>query len=121
MKLYCKKCKYLLVEGLIKAKSSEVIYTDEISLIPKGKYLINNDVWNFEDLQITYLINIKSIKLKDHYDYKKMQGCCGPSGLDGLNQLCPTCNEEIGVLIADCFTPHFIGIEKNKVSEDPLW
>ncbi|WP_272149249.1 hypothetical protein [Tenacibaculum aiptasiae] len=121
MKLYCKKCNYLLVEGLVKAINKEVIYADEYDLIPIGKYIINNNIWNFENLEITYLLNVNNINLKNHYNHTKMQGCCGPSGVDGLNQLCPKCKQEVGVLVADCYTPYFIGIDKNKVSERPVW
>ena len=121
MKLYCKKCNTILVEGLTEANNREIIYSDECDLVPKGKYIINNDIWNFENLTIEYLIHIKSIKLKDHTNSYRLQGCCGPTGCDGLNQLCPTCNIEIGVLVADCFTPHFVGLEKSKISEKPVW
>ncbi|CAL2089798.1 conserved protein of unknown function [Tenacibaculum sp. 190524A02b] len=121
MELYCKKCNELLVEGLNEAKNREVIYADECDLIPEGKYIVNKDVWNFEDLEIDYLINSNSMKLKDHHKSVRLQGCCGSSGLDGLNQLCPKCNYEVGVLVADCWTPRFIGIDMSKVSLKPLW
>ena len=121
MKLYCKKCNYLLVERLKKAQNKEVIDVDEYDLIPIGKYIIISDIWNFGILEIIYLINANSIDLNDHYKHTKMQGCCGPSGADGLNQLCPKCSQEIGVSVADCYTPCFIGIDKNKVSELPVW
>ncbi|SEE09319.1 hypothetical protein SAMN04487765_1369 [Tenacibaculum sp. MAR_2010_89] len=109
------------MKGLKEAQKKEVIYADEYDLIPIGKYIVNSDIWNFGDLEIIYLINANNIDLKSHHDYAKMQGCCGPSGADGLNQLCPTCKEEIGVLVADCYTPRFIGLDVNKVSLKPLW
>jgi hypothetical protein len=36
---------------------------------------------------------------------KNNQGCCGPSGMDGLNLLCP-CGRPIATDVADCWTPH---------------
>lgn len=121
MKFYCKKCNNLLIENLIQAKKEEILYDDEQDLIPIGKFVLNEGIWNFDDLEITYLINADSIVLKNHYNSVKMQGCCGPSGMDGLNKLCPNCSQEIGVLVSDCYTPRFIGIDKNKVSESPIW
>jgi hypothetical protein len=35
---------------------------------------------------------------------KRLQGCCGPSGTEGLNQIC-LCGAEVGTLINDCWTP----------------
>jgi len=36
--------------------------------------------------------------------HSRMNGCCGPSGHDGPNQLC-RCKAEIGTYQNDCFTP----------------
>jgi hypothetical protein len=36
---------------------------------------------------------------------KRLSGCCGPSGTDGVNQICE-CGVEIGTLQDDCWTPH---------------
>lgn len=121
MRLYCKKCNYLLVENLDKASKTEVTYKEEYDLISEGKYIPNDNIWNFTNIKVSYIIHSKSISLKGHHIGLRMQGCCGPSGLDGFNQLCPNCNEEIGILVADCFTPHFIGIGKDKVSLTSLW
>ena len=122
MKLYCKRCNELLTpKTLIKADEDELRFEEGEELLPKDKYVLNDDIWNFDKLETSYLINIKSIILKDHEDKSRMVGCCGPSGLDGFNQLCPNCNEEVGILVADCFTLHFVGIDVNKVSLKPMW
>lgn len=120
MKLYCKKCNHLLVENLSEAKKKEIVYEDGYDLIPEGKYIHSTDI-GFNIYEVSYLMNIKSVPLKNYTNNERMQGCCGPSGLDGLNQLCLKCSEEIGVLVADCIAPYFIGIQKNKVSLEPLW
>jgi len=122
MKLYCKRCNELLTpKALIKAKEYELRFEEGKELLPTGNYILNKDIWNFDNLEISYLVNIKSIILKDHDDRERMAGCCGPSGAFGYNQICPNCNREIGVLVADCFTTHFVGIDKSSVSLLPLW
>jgi hypothetical protein len=34
-----------------------------------------------------------------------LNGCCGPDGGDGPNQICE-CGAEIGTIMSDCWTPH---------------
>ncbi|WP_028890453.1 hypothetical protein [Tenacibaculum ovolyticum] len=122
MKLYCKKCNDLLTpETLKKSTFKEVRFIDEKELLFDGKYIDASEVdYNFE-IPIDYLINTKSIVLKNHKESVRFQGCCGPSEFGALNQVCLKCNFEIGVLVADCWTSRFIGIDKSKVSEKPLW
>lgn len=120
MELYCKNCNYKLTDKiLVEAKKEELNYNDDVNLLPKNKftfYSVND--FGFE-IKITYLININSIKLNSNYN--KMNGCCGSSETTQYNQLCPNCKNEIGVLISDCWMPHFIGIDKDKTSLKPIW
>ena len=122
MKLYCKKCNNLLtLESLMKSTYKEVRFIDEKELLLEDKYIKASEIdYNF-GISIDYLINTKSIILKNHKESIRLQGCCGPSEFGILNQVCPKCDFEIGVIIADCWTPRFIGVDKNKVSEKPLW
>ncbi|MGG6231338.1 hypothetical protein [Tenacibaculum sp. SDUM215027] len=122
MKLYCKNCNNLLTINTLKeSKFDEIKFVDESELLPNGKYIEASKVgYNFE-IPIDYLINTKSILLKDHKESIRFQGCCGPSEFSTLNQVCPKCNSEIGVLVADCWTSRFIGIDIRKVSLKPLW
>lgn len=38
-------------------------------------------------------------------DGEGMQGCCGPTGVSGPNQVCRHCKAKVGVLQDDCITP----------------
>ncbi len=117
MELYCKKCsKRLTKKPLSLLKSENINYTDEKDLVPEGKYVFAKDAeFNF-GIPITYLINSKSINLVED-DKGNFIGCCGPSEFDELNMVCSGCKQPVGTIIADCWTPIFIGIDANKVSE----
>lgn len=122
MKLYCKKCNNILTpNSLIKSKIDELNYNEEKEFLSLEKYIeVKNTNLNF-NVSIDCLINSKSINLKNHKDKLKFKGCCGPSDFGCLNQVCEKCGFDIGVLIADCWTPVFIGIDLSKVSLKPLW
>ncbi|MEV4800316.1 hypothetical protein AB0K18_09880 [Nonomuraea sp. NPDC049421] len=42
-----------------------------------------------------------------HPESRRWDGCCGPSGLDGPNLICPGCQAEIGTQESDCWK-HFV-------------
>lgn len=122
MEFYCNKCNHKLTQNPLKISSKkELDYSDEEDLLKPGTYIsVTETTFNF-DINIEYLISFDSIILNDHKENFKLQGCCGPSNFNTLNQVCPKCNHEIGVLIADCWTPCFIGIDATKIAKKPLW
>lgn len=62
-----------------------------------------------------YLLNRKDvINLKDHSDYRRLNGCCGLDGCDGINKVCLN-GHEIGTEKSDCWTPHSLIIGEEKV------
>lgn len=122
MQLYCKKCNHkLTVSELQLAKPGEANMDDQADLIGPGLYLKASEIDIHFEQSIDFLLNKKSVKLQNHKDRKRLQGCCGPGDLSVLNQVCPTCSAEIGVLVADCWFPHFVGICGGAVSEEALW
>ena len=122
MELYCKKCNNLLTQTPLKKSTfKEVKFIDEEELLQNGKYIEASKIdYNFE-IPIDYFVNTESILLENHKDTIRLQGCCGPGEFGKLNQVCPRCKFEIGILIADCWTSRFIGIDESKVSKKPLW
>ncbi len=122
MNLYCKKCNHkITTTDLLQAPSTSANLKDKAELINTGLYLIAEEIEiNFKQ-DINFLVNIKSVNLHNHKDPKKLTGCCGAGDLSVLNQVCPNCSAEIGVIVEDCWIPHFIGISEATVSKKPMW
>lgn len=121
MRLYCKKCNNELTnENLTKALLSELSDVEGNELLPKAKYIeVKKSEYNFT-IKVDVLVHTKSINVIDHDNHLRLQGCCGPSEFGVLNQICSVCKTEIGVLIDDCWTQKFIGIDLSKVFVKPL-
>lgn len=122
MQLYCKKCNHkLTVMELQQVSSDQANLEDQAALIGPGLYLNASEIEIHFEKQIDFLVNEESVRLNNHKDYKLLTGCCGPGDLSVLNQVCPNCSAEIGVIVADCWLPHFIGISEETVSKEALW
>ncbi|WP_460777749.1 hypothetical protein [Nocardiopsis nanhaiensis] len=48
-------------------------------------------------------------------DRRRMSGCCGPAGIDGLNLLCAGCGAEVGTESSDCWTVHQVVLDSAAV------
>jgi hypothetical protein len=59
-----------------------------------------------------FLLNRKdTINTRDHDDPCRGSGCCGPSGIDGVNMMCAG-GHEVATESADCWTgPHYVELE----------
>jgi|GEM_PF-4130362 len=122
MQLYCKKCNYKLTAmELQQVFSDQANMEDQAPLIGQGLYLNAREIEIHFEKQIDFLVNKESIILHNHKDRTRLTGCCGPGDLSVRNQVCPNCSAEIGVIVADCWLPHFIGISEETVSQKPLW
>lgn len=122
MQLYCKKCNYkLTVMELQQVFSDKANMNDQAALIGPGLFINASEIEIHFEKRIDFLLNIKSVILNNHKDAKRLTGCCGPGDLNVLNQICPNCSAEIGLIVEDCWLPHFIGISGDAVSKEPLW
>lgn len=122
MQLYCKKCNYkLTVIELQPVSSDNANMKDQESLIGPGLYLNAAEIEIIFGKPIDLLVNKESVNLHNHKDVSRLSGCCGPGELNVLNQVCPNCSAEIGLIVEDCWLPHFIGISEDAVSKEPLW
>lgn len=122
MQLYCKKCNYqLTVSELQQAFSDQVNLKDQEVLIEPGYYIKADEIEIHFEKPIDFLVNKKSVILRNHHDSKRLSGCCGPGDLSVLNQVCPNCSAEIGLIVEDCWLPHFVGISENAVSKMAMW
>ncbi len=122
MQLYCKKCNYkLTVTDLQQAFSDQANLEDQAALIGAGYYINAGEIDILFEKPIDFLVNKESVTLHNHKDSKRLSGCCGPGDLSVLNQVCPNCSAEIGVIVEDCWLPHFVGISENAVSKKAMW
>jgi len=118
MDLYCKNCKHKITRSPLKeAKIEELSSVEETELLAEDNYIKVNKVGVVFSVPMEYLIHTKSLHLKDYIASNTFTGCCGPSQFDKINQVCPKCSAEIGILIADCWTSKFIAVDINKVIE----
>lgn len=124
LNLYCKTCNYeLTAEELTLVDIEEVSFKMETQLLPEGKYGTFNHI-NWSDGQANesdFVVNKMSIELKGHKDGSRFIGCCGAAEDNLPNQVCPRCSANIGVLVDDCSTPHYVRILFDRVSDRPIW
>lgn len=122
MQLYCKKCSYKLTAmELQQAPSDQAKLDDRATLIGPGLYIDAREIDIHFEKSIDFLLNKASVHLRNHNDTSRLAGCCGPGDLSVLNQVCPNCSAEIGVIVEDCWLKHFIGISEDAVRKEPLW
>ena len=110
IKIYCKICKVKLTEEL------EEINEDTLQFNDVGKALIAKDKFSFhtENGHKEVLVAIDAYFLKNHKDLMRFTGCCGSSGLDGMNKTCVN-GHEVATEVSDCYTPHYITFNLKKV------
>lgn len=109
IKVYCKKCYVSVTSNLIEVHEEHL------------KEEVNQNTIDFNSFSVTTVRGIKQIivavddyHLVNHHDKKRFQGCCGSSGLDGLNKLCAN-GHELATEVSDCWLPHYIAFDLNKV------
>lgn len=55
-----------------------------------------------------------AVALVPHPEDERRTGCCGPTGDDGVNWICP-CGNEVATLMADCWTPYELHLVPDRV------
>jgi hypothetical protein len=58
--------------------------------------------------------------VKPHPDNRRVQGCCGPSGTQGPNLVCGTCDVEIATICDDCGTWPFVRLQPEVITKQPV-
>lgn len=104
-----------LSKTLVQVSESSLKYIDGHNMLPEGSYII----WDTSEIIIPENTNLyttlEAVTLMDHNDTARLIGCCGVSELDKLNQICPRCEEEVAVISSDCWLPHFVAFDIEKV------
>lgn len=118
MKILCKKCGIGLTQDLEELKGLSLLdENDEKDFLPVAYYFISNGDF-FTDSTSKIITNLKDLKnVKYHSDSSRLSGCCGPSGIDGLNKVCLN-GHEIGTAKEDCWMPHCLIFESELIIVD---
>ncbi|WP_264554005.1 hypothetical protein [Flavobacterium sp. N2038] len=108
IKIYCKECEIELTDELVE---SNAIWEYDFGIMPENHFFIRSQE---ASLKNSIIVPIDNYKLKDHPDMKRFQGCCGSSGLDGMNKLCFN-GHEVATEFSDCWTDDCIEFSNDKV------
>lgn len=117
MQIYCKTCNSLATKPLKQLTDLSLlsdIWEYNTDFLPQGYYFTGKQIADhpfkkdcfvpIQDEDI--IVNIHDIvNLKDHFDEKRLIGCCGYPGDSGYNQLCEN-GHEIGTHMSDCWVVH---------------
>lgn len=108
--IYCKKCNKRITDELVEMNRCKITFPDFTDAIPEGRFTI------FKDGEIlNLLVNKNQPLLKDHTDSRRFSGCCGSSGMDGMNKVCAN-NHEVATEFSDCYTSYYTSISlKNTI------
>ena len=115
--LYCNRCRVRLTPRLTvrSGKDPSVVHPqveDRKPLVPVGvafkswkpMYWIGGTDHAL-DFAPQYWLNPDDVAETVRDGKRGLNGCCGPTGLDGPNQLCRRCKASVGTLQDDCITP----------------
>ena len=93
--------------------------TDGEDHITPGRYAVSTGEY-FTGSEDKILMNLKDlIAVKHHSDHRRLNGCCGLDGLDGLNLICSN-GHEIGTEKSDCWIAHACILEPELVTLTPV-
>lgn len=107
----CKTCGLPLTDPLrLLPEEADFGDVDGEPLIPQGFYSWDDGcvVINVRDRQ-----NVRRVKNEDRLD-----GCCGPSGMDGPNTECFN-GHEVATEVSDCWLPHALTFKADAVTQHP--
>ena len=93
---------------------------DQVDLLPRGYFWPLSDelLPEFEGLVAVNLADLRDTQ--KHPDPKRFVGCCGPTGVNGANRLCPNCGNEVATESADCAFPHAALLSANGTTREAM-
>ncbi|MCL9804410.1 hypothetical protein NAT51_02675 [Flavobacterium amniphilum] len=111
IKMYCKKCGVQLTDVLHEVNSNALRFEDGVDMIQPDKFSILIDKCNNEK---ELVIANDEFYFKNHKDDGRFNGCCGSSGMDGMNKTCSN-GHEVATEFSDCYMPHYIAVNIENV------
>ena len=94
---------------------SLLAYADKADHVPVGFYTIADADFRTQ-FEGEVVINLKdSVNTKHTDDLRRLNGCCGLDGDDGMNTLCVN-GHEVGTECSDCWMPHGLVLHKKCVT-----
>ncbi len=109
--MYCKKCNLKLTDELYEVHKSALRFDDGTDMIEKNKYSV---ITNECNKQKELVIAVDDYYFKNHEDSRRFTGCCGSSGMDGMNKVC-TNGHEVATEFSDCYMSHYISVNMENV------
>ena len=115
MQFYCAKCHLPITNEIQKVNGLYVLNEeDKEDYLPRGYFIVSNGEY-FTGSEGKLLINKADlINCKEHSDSRRLNGCCGLDGMDGINKICVN-GHEIGTEKSDCWHSHAVIIESEAV------
>ena len=111
MHLSCKNCFTPLTTDLQSvplASQNEAMGED---LLPPGQ-LVQKDGSSGPSEAGHFLTNTAdAVHVKLTSDSRRLNGCCGLDGCDGLNLQCESCDAYVATKRTDCWMPHYIAFD----------
>ena len=117
MEIYCGKCNEKLTAArLVHADAAKIRREDQEQLLDDGQFLTADEFEFSFGVPVTHFVGTNSLLLNDHEDVLRHQGCCGPGMTNKYNKVCWNCKYEIGIIFADCYGPHFVAINSDRLN-----
>ncbi|MDP5277210.1 hypothetical protein [Chengkuizengella axinellae] len=117
MKLICKRCEIEISKQITELQDLKLLSkNNDKDYIPEGYFLQDSGKDNSTNTSSFIIINVKDlINSKYHSNTRRLNGCCGYDGLDGVNRVCIN-NHEIGTEKSDCWMPHYLTLNSDLVA-----
>jgi hypothetical protein len=115
----CSQCGIVLTLPLASLPDkASLCEQDGEDYIPRGFFAVSDGSF-FRGTQRRFIVNLKDcVNTKRHPDLRRLNGCCGMDGLDGMNTVCDN-GHEVGTEHSDCWLPHAIDFNPTAVQRIP--
>jgi len=82
--------------------------------VPRGRIALSDGSF-FTGTECQLMMHLDdAINTKHHADKRRLNGCCGLDGCDGLNTLCSN-GHEVATEKSDCWMPHALLLDASRV------